>query len=101
MQIGESVIYLHSLNHLKRTTMMTYTINNNRINRNNNVVGFGEICNEILEQIGVEKRFDTNKNGYTMSWDVFSTTLHRKNCNDIRVKIVLNFNTNSANITID
>lgn len=77
--------------------MKTITIKDRRINRNNNMGGYYELCNELIQAQGFNKKLS---GGCTMTYNNFTTTAYRKNWQDVQVDINLDFNDSIAIITI-
>lgn len=76
--------------------MKTITIKDRRINRNNNMGGYIELCNELIQAQGFNKKVS----GCSMTYNNFTTTAYRKNWQDVQVDINLDFNDSIAIITI-
>lgn len=78
--------------------MTQYTINDSRINRNNNFGYFTELSRELVKTATGMQR--DNLQGRTMSWDKFEAVSYMHDNNDVQVDVVLDFNTNAATITV-
>lgn len=78
--------------------MTQYTINDSRINRNNNFGYFTELSRELVKTATGMQR--DNLHGHTMTWDKFEAVSYMHDNNDVQVDIVLDFNTNAATITV-
>ena len=76
----------------------TVKVSDRRINRDNNMMGYRELCTELVQAQGYNKTFDS---GCIMSYDEFKTTAYKQNSNDVQVDITLNFITGEATITVD
>lgn len=76
----------------------TVKVSDRRINRDNNMMGYRELCTELVQAQGYNKTFD---GGCIMSYDEFKTTAYKQNRNDVQVDITLNFITGEATITVD
>lgn len=85
----------------KKTMKTTIKVNDSRINRNNNVMGYMEICTELVQAQGYDKTFTYENNGSKMTYNEFKTTAYKQNSNDVQVDITLNFITGEATITVD
>ena len=79
----------------------TVKVNDNRINRNNNVMGYMELCTELVQAQGYDKTFTYENNGSQMTYNEFKTTAYKQNSKDVQVDITLNFITGEATITVD
>ena len=77
------------------------TIRDSRINRNHNVLGYMEICTELVQAQGYDKTFEYDVNYSEMSYNEFKTSSIKQNNKDISIEVVLNFVTNEATITVD
>lgn len=78
--------------------MAQYTINDSRINRNNNFGFYTELSRELVKTATGMQR--DSLHGHTMSWDEFKAVSYMHDNNDVQVDVVLDFNTNSATITV-
>lgn len=78
--------------------MTQYTINDSRINRNNNFGYYTELSRELVKTATGMQR--DNLQGRTMSWDEFKAVSYMHDNNDVQVDVVLDFNTNAATITV-
>lgn len=79
----------------------TVKVNDSRINRNNDVKGYMELCTELVQAQGYEKTFTYENNGSRMTYNEFKTTAYKQNSKDVQVDITLNFITGEATITVD
>lgn len=79
---------------MKTTTI----VKDSRINRDNCMGGYMELCNELVKAQGYDKTF---KGSCSMTWNEFKATAYRNGRNDYQLDIVLNFNTGEATITVD
>jgi hypothetical protein len=79
----------------------TIKVNDKRINRNNNVMGYMELCTELVQAQGYDKTFTYESNPCQMTYNEFNTVAYKQNSKDIQVNITLNFNTGEATITVD
>ena len=79
----------------------TVKVSDRRINRDNNIKGYMELCTELVQAQGYNKSFHYSENGCTMSYDEFKTHACKQNSNDVQVDITLNFITGEATITVD
>ena len=79
----------------------TIKVNDKRINRNNNVMGYMELCTELVQAHGYDKTFTYENNPCQMTYNEFNTVAYKQNSKDIQVYITLNFNTGEATITVD
>lgn len=78
--------------------MKQYTINDSRINRNNNFGYYTELSRELVKTATGMQR--DNLHGTTMSWDEFEAVSYMHDNNDVQIDVVLDFNTNAATITV-
>ncbi len=78
--------------------MKQYTINDSRINRDNNFGYYTELCRELVKTATGMQR--DNLHGHTMTWDKFEAVSYMHDNNDVQVDVVLDFNTNAATITV-
>jgi hypothetical protein len=76
-------------------------VSDSRINRNNNVMGYMELCTELVQAQGYDKTFTYENNGSRMTYNEFKTTAYKQNSKDIQCDITLNFITGEATITVD
>ncbi len=79
----------------------TVKVSDSRINRNNNAMGYMELCTELVQAQGYDKSFTNEDNGWQMTYNEFKTTAYKKNSKDTQVDITLNFITGEATITVD
>ena len=79
----------------------TVNVNDSRINRNNNVMGYMELCTELVQAQGYDKTFTCENNGSQMTYNEFKTTAYKQNNKDVQVDITLNFITGEATIMVD
>ena len=79
----------------------TIKVNDSRINRNNNVMGYMELCTELVQAQGYDKTFTCENNGSRMTYNEFKTTAYKQNNKDVQVDITLNFITGEATIKVD
>ena len=79
----------------------TVKVNDSRINRNNNVMGYMDLCTELVQAQGYDKTFTYENNGSQMTYNEFKTTAYKQNSKDVQVDITLNFITGEATITVD
>jgi len=79
----------------------TVKVSDSRINRNNNVMGYMELCTELVQAQGYDKTFTYENNGSQMTYNEFKTTAYKQDSKDVQVDITLNFITGEATITVD
>lgn len=85
----------------KETMKTTVKVSDSRINRNNNVSGYMEICTELVQAQGYDKTFTYDGNGYQMTYESFKTTAYKQNNKDVQIDITLDFINGEATITVD
>ena len=79
----------------------TIKVSDSRINRSNNVMGYMELCTQLVKAQGYDKTFSHENNGSRLTYNEFKTTAYKQNGKDVQVDITLNFTTAEATITVD
>lgn len=76
----------------------TIDVTDARINRDNNMGGYGMLAAELVEQAtGMKRSFG----GCTMSYDEYTTTSYRHTHRDCQVSVVMDFNKHTMTITVE
>lgn len=79
----------------------TVNVNDSRINRNNNVMGYMELCTELVQAQGYNKTFTYENNSCEMNYNEFKTTAYNQNSKDAKIDITLHLATGTATIVVD